>query len=198
MRALLIFSVLCLGCFICRGQEPTVTIKGYEAVITYPNGKTYSTSRDEAAGMFYQLCLERYKQGKKDAAAECIQLAYLCDPKNALVLYMRGVLKKDANKIDEAIADLKQSLLYNKQNAKAWALLGACEGMKAEYAEAAEALKKSWSLDAHDAQVAYQLGQTLVVLNRTKEAKKYLKYAVKHGIAAAQEWLDKCDAAPKP
>lgn len=171
-----------------------MSINGYEAEVKYPDGKSYVASRDEAASMFYQLCIEKYKDDKINDAIECINLAFTCDPKNALVLYMRGLLEEKTNSLEAAAKDYDASIQYNPRYAPAYAHRGALKGRKADYGGALADLKKAWLLAPNNAQVAFQLGQTLVVMDKKKEARKYLKFAVKNGIPAAQSWLDKCNS----
>lgn len=90
---------------------------------------------------------------------------------------------------DEAARDILHGLVVlNRQDARAWALLGRVERSLTRLDDACDALSKALSLSRKDWDTALELAEVHAALNEKKEAQALLTYVTleAHGLSRTQ------------
>lgn len=108
-------------------------------------------------------------------------------------LYKKAVAFKSERKCDEAIATLKKVVEQKPDYADAWYEIGWCYNETQQFSRGYDALQKANQIKAGQYLTIYELGFSLVNLNRTDEALSFYNQALQLNPSFAQAYAAKAD-----
>ena len=115
-----------------------------------------------------------------DAAIADLEASVAADPKQPLAWRNLALAKIDSGRIDEAGSDLDIAAQLDPEDAETVRLLGLVQRHRKDYVRARQLFEEAIGLDSRNAAAHADLGRTLLLMDRPKEAVAALQQALRY------------------
>lgn len=126
----------------------------------------------ERASSLFEKARQAFSQGRIDRAGELLDKAIAVFPNYAEALTLRGVVKLNANQVQQAAADVQHAIECDPSYGMAYMVMGAVLNSQGEFQQALRPLERAATLLPATWQVYFENSRALLGLNKFSEAIK--------------------------
>lgn len=164
-----------------RLSDPSVTLRLPATAAVAAPGKTTVSVADykvpKKARQAFEKATKSLAKGEMQEAQKYDEEALAAYPEYADALTMRAVIKLDAGKSDEALADLDAATKSDSTNTKALLVMAACYNTQKKFDEAIRTLNRAAQLAPNAWQGFYEMAKAEFGKTNYQEALKWLERA---------------------
>lgn len=150
----------------------------YAHTFLYKNCRETLSPKLVKVNDLYNEAYDLYIGGKKDLAIKKYDEMIKIIPDSAYLYFNRGKFKRELNQHEEAIADYKKAVQYDKKNVESWTAMGISYTYLRDYDNAIKSYLEAIKSDPSYAMAYNNVAQVYREKNETDKAIYYLELAV--------------------